>query len=38
MSDFKKLVVWKKAHLLALAAHRVASGIGGLSIRAFAVR
>ena len=27
MSDFKKLVVWQKAHALALHAHRTAMGI-----------
>ncbi|HXL85687.1 MAG TPA: four helix bundle protein [Gemmatimonadaceae bacterium] len=27
MSDFKKLLVWQKAHALALHAHRVATGI-----------
>jgi four helix bundle protein len=27
MSDFKKLLVWQKAHALALHAHRVAMGI-----------
>jgi four helix bundle protein len=27
MSDFKKLVVWQKAHALALHAHRAAMGI-----------
>jgi four helix bundle protein len=29
MSDFKKLHVWRKAHALALNAHRVARGIRG---------
>ncbi len=29
MSDFKKLLVWQKAHALALAAHRIASRIRG---------
>ncbi|MFN2398367.1 MAG: hypothetical protein ABR543_06965 [Gemmatimonadaceae bacterium] len=27
MGDFKKLLVWQKAHAMALAAHRVASRI-----------
>jgi hypothetical protein len=27
VSDFKKLLVWQKAHALALHAHRVAMGI-----------
>jgi four helix bundle protein len=29
MSDYRKLQVWRKAHALALDAHRVASGIRG---------
>ncbi|MGH7651235.1 MAG: four helix bundle protein [Gemmatimonadaceae bacterium] len=29
MSDFKKLIVWRKAHALALKVHRVAVGIRG---------
>ena len=29
MSDFKRLVVWRKAHALALNAHHVATGIRG---------
>ena len=29
MSDFKRLKVWRKAHALALSAHRVVSGIRG---------
>jgi len=29
VSDFKRLVVWRKAHALALNAHRVATGIRG---------
>ena len=29
MSDFKKLVVWRKAHALALNVHRVAASIRG---------
>jgi len=29
VSDFKKLKVWRKAHALALNAHRVGSGIRG---------
>jgi four helix bundle protein len=29
MSDYKKLQVWRKAHALALDAHRVAGGIRG---------
>ena len=31
MSDFRKLKVWRKAHALALAVHRTASGIRGQS-------
>ena len=29
MGDFKKLVVWRKAHALALHGHRVAAGMHG---------
>lgn len=29
MSDYRKLQVWRKAHALALDAHRVATGIRG---------
>lgn len=29
MSDFKRLMVWRKAHALALSAHRVANGMRG---------
>lgn len=29
MSDFKRLKVWRKAHALALNAHRVANGMRG---------
>jgi four helix bundle protein len=29
MSDYRKLSVWRKAHVLALNVHRVASGIRG---------
>ncbi len=29
MSDFKKLLVWQKAHALALTAHRIAARIRG---------
>ena len=35
MSDYKKLQVWRKAHALALNAHRVASGIRGSQYAAF---
>jgi four helix bundle protein len=35
MSDYKKLQVWRKAHALALNAHRVATGIRGSQYSAF---
>ena len=34
MGDFKKLLVWRKAHALALDCHRVASGLRGSSLAA----
>jgi four helix bundle protein len=41
VSDYKKLKVWRKAHALALEAHRVATGIRGsdnASIRSQIIR
>ena len=41
MSDFKKLEVWKKAHQLALDAHKAALGIRGahyVSLRSQIIR
>ncbi len=41
MSDFKNLLVWKKAHALALSAHRTAMSIRGaehLSLRSQLIR
>jgi len=41
MSDFKKLVVWQKAHAMALDAHRVAGQIRGtenLSLKSQIIR
>ncbi len=41
MGDFKKLLVWQKAHAMALDAHRVASRIRGadhLSLRSQIIR
>jgi four helix bundle protein len=35
MSDYRKLQVWRKAHALALNAHRVATGIRGSKYAAF---
>ena len=35
MSDYKKLQVWRKAHALALNAHRAATGIRGSQYAAF---
>ena len=35
MSDYRKLQVWRKAHALALNAHRVATGIRGSGYAAF---
>jgi four helix bundle protein len=35
MSDYKKLQVWRKAHALALDAHRAATGIRGSQYAAF---
>jgi four helix bundle protein len=34
MTDFKKLEVWQRAHLLALTSHRIAIGIRGSRYRA----
>ncbi len=41
VADFKKLLVWQKAHALALETHRVATGIRGgeyLSLRSQLIR
>jgi hypothetical protein len=35
MSDYRKLQVWRKAHTLALNAHRAATGIRGSQYAAF---
>ncbi|MFL5465450.1 MAG: four helix bundle protein, partial [Gemmatimonadaceae bacterium] len=35
MADFKKLDVWRKAHALALVAHRIALGIRGSAYTSF---